>query len=1245
MGVLDDIPSLSIAGDRAILAALKAFVPDARNLAVDRRTTLTDSSIKAGVTLGTGFISRRPTKFAGRDRSKSRFTELFADIEAHPWDIGFADPLEYLESEREEVFAHPYDKQDPRMTDEIWARIEKRAAKETVTGGIMGLPIAAHVTRMSIGFGSKTNLPLRYLAHYIKWHEGEEPFVQGKHGNEVIGIHRDSMASIRIYTLINAALWYDANKDWMPDVWWHEILKHTLKDPMYSGKNYKAMTTILNQAIGSIAPANSGWKCMFEPIDENLNHPAPTSYHAEQITQNDTTFYLVFQAEIQKSINDLADAGLIRTALMYKELLSATPTKRVLRLYTLLRSVKAWGGYSRGQDHLAHEEQFGLERSEHEAPPGEHPWGPYIKAEMDKFVRWAQEKSKFKSFQELVRTFLTALRAKGAGAKVSIEVDERVMHPNARGGRGRGRGRGRGKGRGAKGVDDDRPSPPRRFVFTDKTIVGLSDPYTPFAVESIVDLYTMENPGGVGVRNVPEYKNPRAINIIALAEFALSRMFGEPMNDYMFTDHETQNMGSGADFVAGKTTGVALFDDFINLYGSSRIDILLMNADYTAYDSTQGQVNSRVYQRDGLVKSLTAQGLDAPYGPWSGGMPEVVERLFGEGITTGIVFKSGTLPMGFFETNFPGRVVNSLSVEEVNAVLKEQMLPVRMIDVDSLRSGELITLASNTLNNRANFDAWMHKFDPKYMYLLRIRIQGDDSNLAYKMVPGAMMTVSRYNELVESFQAVSNGNGLLVKKEKFVMRFFFSEFLQVTSFYGVFCPKPIVQPFGSEKVSRTIGILDQVRSDMGKSATLVERGLPHDLMVRKLFWTFAWKRSIRDAKMRAADDSYFLPMPTLFLPLAAGGVGMLPWTILSPNAGTVIVAFLDTHPEWREMMERCAAIATVPIPNRRRDVARVMNSDSPLVSPIDPFKVGREYLRSTMPEARIRNSEVAYNWLLDNKIVDLGSKRYSQYPLTYLDSALAQNKNLRELDFESKTLAVSSMINTAMKGLRRPYNTDCEWVSGFTYEFLDEVDSILPSEITPFDAMDDKVVELHRRVGYLRSNELYTMRPARLLGILYQDPYFRRDIQEDDFVKLLSGNKILNSITAIKAVLVAVGARQDLATIVANMFTSSVARHSAMANLSGMSLNGPCLNSLDRSRAAVMRLVGPYYTSKSDISDLLLLQCASMSILHFFRTGKLQRVRPIIGKNSIQIARRHLLPAKLIGDFEELVVFAGVAGE
>jgi hypothetical protein len=721
-------------------------------------------------------------------------------------------------------------------------------------------------------------------------------------------------------------------------------------------------------------------------------------------------------------------------------------------------------------------------------------------------------------------------------------------------------------------------------------------------------------------------------------------MFGEPMNDYMFTDDESKVFGSGADFVAGSTTGVAIFDDFWNLYGSSKSDLLLVNYDYTAYDSTQGQVNSREYQKTGLIKSLKALGLDAPYGPYPGGMPEVVDILMSEGITHNIIFQSGTIPPEFYERTFPGIEPNSLTAEAVNEQLIIQDIPARLINVESLRSGELITLASNTLNNRANFRAFFDLYHPEFMYLLRLRIQGDDSNMIMKMVPGAVFTSEKYEELVSTFQGVSNANGLLVNKNKVLTRLSLSEFLQVTSWFGVFCPKPVVQAVGSEKVSRTIGITDQIIADISKNATLVERGLDEALMRRKSIWTWAWKRSLRNSRERDYDDSYFMPCAGLFLPGTSKGCDMLPWTTLGPNNSTVLVAFLDAHPEWKEMMERISSIMNVPVPNLRREVARKINSDAPGIYPRDPMKIGRQYLQSTMKQSRIAGSEEAYHYLRDNNIIDLGDKRYSRYPVVYLDTALSQNKNLRELDFESKFKAVHLMIDNAIRAVRRPYNTDCEWVSAFEYAFEDEVETLLPPEITPFDGMDWKIRELHRYVGYNQSRHVFDVRISKLLSILYQDPDFRRDIQEDQLIAILARPNVLSSTTAVFKTLIAIGAREDLAAIVANKFSSAAGRYAALSSISGMSLTGPCLNSLDLSREGMLRLTGPFYITTPDLRDLMTLQCAAMSILHYFRTGKVVKVRPIISKTSVQKARKFLLPSKLIGDYEEIAVFAGVTG-
>jgi len=288
---LASLTELGIVADTAILLAIKDLYSDATIVDVNNKS-ISQASLD---TVRKGFIVRRPTRLAGRESKKSRFAMIMADYPIRSFSIDFLDPSGFDELDRTDVFLDPFDRHDPRMTDEIWRRISTRAAKETKPGGISNLSIACWSLRMALGWFNYNNIPMQYLSFYIKWHNGLEPFIIAKQGNEVSQISRDSVAALRVYTLLEAAMFYESYKDVLPDAWWLEVLPFILSNPSRNAKVFRGLTTLALQAVGSIVPIGSCKIIKYHAIDERESFPVPSDYTIVDCDFNDAVFYNVYK--------------------------------------------------------------------------------------------------------------------------------------------------------------------------------------------------------------------------------------------------------------------------------------------------------------------------------------------------------------------------------------------------------------------------------------------------------------------------------------------------------------------------------------------------------------------------------------------------------------------------------------------------------------------------------------------------------------------------------------------------------------------------------------------------------------------------------------------------------------------------------------------------------------------------------------------------------------------------------------
>jgi len=1221
---IDSLISSSLAVDRHTLAALEAFFPNTKVYDSQRRVVALNSLThklddvnsvelaRGGFTLvreiqRKKFISKGKTP-TSKLKDKSRFKMLLDDYPAIDWKPYFHPSSTFDESDANDVFLHPWKKTDFSATD--WIRVMRRVKTETKPGGIANLPIMLHIVRCSIkrGFNNLDNVPLKFLKTYIDMHGDSEPLIMGKNGNEVSEVHLDSVAAIRILTCLQAAIFYDDYEGVFTDAWWYEVMKMMLDDPYYNVAKYKTGSTLALQAAFSLTPLGS--PCVrYLPVNHSEPYPSYEGHTLGVVDRNDHVFYAVMRDDIQKELTELSKDAPI-TANLIASLIDKPVTAATMRQFVLLRSVVFWQGYGRGQTHIAHYNQFYIETPAEEARPGEHPWATAIKSEFLKMFRWSVEHNKIPNWFEFRRTFPYALKTTASGME-PVKIDVKLPRQYA----------------GIRGLSDHASSdaPSERdegsgwlsIKSQDKKMVGLFMPDECFDHARMMEKHGMDNPGAIGVREVTGGgKPPRGINVIPLPEFNLSRVFGDAMND--FVNKEDPALGyepfaTSNDFVAGKEVGNTYVDGFPMALATAPPPGTVMfsiAADYKNYDTTQKHQNSRVYQLAALEIAIAEAGMTDVFGPIPGGIPEAVRRLFGDGIANNAVALSGRVPPDFFEAYFPGIDPNSVSVDDANKVLIREKIKARYILVTSLRSGELITLASNSLNNRANFRTWLDYEYPDYMTLLHMRIQGDDSLQVWRLAEGQDITKARYERLVETFTKITSENGLIIKKQKFVARMFSMEFLQRWFIYGIYAPKPVIQPFATEKVSRGETAISMMRSYAGKMNALVSRGISPRLATNLTTFMWSWKRSMTDKSDYKFDQTYYMPYSGLHVPVADGGVGRLWFTTVGANVDTVICDISRQFGEIdQNLFESAIAIISVKAPTTRREIAHKINSDSRDVKPHDPFKRGRDFIRSTMFQDRVEQSMQSDAYLMNNHIAKVGQYSYAKYPEVFVEDSISSDKQLRMIDYLDKASSVKQMRIVAQQRRRKPFNASYSWIREFSFIDGDEIPYKYDKSLSPASGFADAFQEVAARYGLVRGREMFKIRASRLLSILKEDKYFRRDLRDESIIQILSSPRVMNNVDNIAQVLIAVGARPDLAERVAAEFKTRSAAFIFKSSVSGISMADPLLSWLDLSLEAHYAVVSVDLLPNVDLVDLLMLHGMARSVLLSFRYGTSRLVR------------------------------------
>jgi hypothetical protein len=1141
-----------------------------------------------------GFVA----KSSGKRPNAKRFANLLADLQPQPWQIKFKDISQFAEEDAKEVFLSAYDKLGAPA--DVWSRIAQRASRETVPGGILNLSNVVFVLRMSLKTWS-TNIPMRMLKHYVDWHNGEDPFIQARGGSAVDGIVRDSIAAKRTLLLLQAAVFYESFNGLLNDAVWLEVLQFLLDAPDPNSNTLSKMSYLLHQAVFSMTPVDGSWYPLYNKVDEADNFPVFQGYTSVKTDRRDDVFYSVFQAEIRAVVDELADKfKLPLYAIECTKLITAPVTQDNIRRHMLLKAMFWFAGYSRGQSHIAHYKQYDeAPVSDIEAKDGEHPWRPFINAEYASAMRWAMANDRLPNWERFKRTYPTALKATAAGiGSVSIEMMLR--------------------GRLSQG------KPKIKMSFSDKKIVGLSQVDKAFDYAGLRGAYTLVNPGAIGTREVPGGKNPRAIINVKLPDFNYTRAIGDALNDYVTMEEPSAPVGTSNDFVAGKEVGTKWIDDWFGAYASSRPDILSGSGDYSAYDATERFNNCRQYMLEGTVNALKVLRLTSQFGPVTGGYVELVETLWGQGLSKDAVFLSGRVPAKFFETAFPGRSIATLTVEEVNEKFIELNIKARFAMLSTMRSGELITLAANSLNNRANLRCAFEAFRPEAMSLIRLRLQGDDSMQQWRLVSPEALTVPLYEQYIKALSEVSGQNGLTLKKQKVTLRNFYSEFLQVEWMYGYSSPKAIIQMFASEKAPSAETNLAMMRSYAGKLATAVARGMDDALLTRICKWTWALKRSVVNERSAGGKEALYVPFASYYVPLINGGIGRMPFTVMGANVDLPLCIWRQKLPEvQRDHLDRACAAMAVKIPDVRKRVARIINSDSADVTPRDFMKPGRDFIRSTMLQRAVDDSKVAADALALIG-VDLHDLRYDKYPFTFIDDALTGSKKLRELDVRGKKMFVPTYLDAVAKAPIKPASAGMDWIDRFVFEFTGVVEPALDGRTNPMMALKG-IEHLYMQYGLANSRDLFNLRPAKLLGILRQDPTFRRDIRDETVIELLSKPRIMGDPARIEQVLVGIGARPDLAAQVALLFQNKAAAFTFKAGMSGVSLADPALGAIDFSREAHYRVVDYAGSGQQELDDIITIAGYAWSILESARTGVAKRVHVAPSKDAVLYAVKQFL--------------------
>jgi len=409
--------------------------------------------------------------------------------------------------------------------------------------------------------------------------------------------------------------------------------------------------------------------------------------------------------------------------------------------------------------------------------------------------------------------------------------------------------------------------------------------------------------------------------MLPLEQYLSEALFAKPTEDILMRYNDTiDDPLVGTDvFTVGKETGNPLIDHLHGLVCSSLDDILIVLADFSAFDSSQKWENARKYMLAGYLEAC--KDLD-----WTGKKPFLGFNNFVE---------------------IAEHVIKSR--KEVTFELEDGT----HIKLDQLLSGEFATLVFNGVTNLANYhdlydELRTSKNDDvlSLMRLFRLFIQGDDSVSFWETLE--KFDIKVYQKFLHIFVSKSIQNGLDLNKLKTTTRFFFYEYLKKTFIYGRYVPLFMqTMPFSCETKNYAQDPISVMFSWCDVLRVMVYRGHNHELcnLMSHIGWLFH-----RNYKMQSFSDKdtkwYILPYAVYWLPIACKGVGQSTRGMIIPAKDGILAWEYINHKEWFKVMSDASHMG-LEVRSAKSQIAQTLY-DGIYTKPKDPFDEMKKFVKDNV---------------------------------------------------------------------------------------------------------------------------------------------------------------------------------------------------------------------------------------------------------------------------------------------------------
>ena len=1114
------------------------------------------------------------------ERSSKAWSELFANIVRVPFDykkFGSADI-------DDGAFPRPFWKSE--VSQEEWSEIHSRYGTLIQHGHFMRMRNTIFAMRMAAGWDDvQEDVIWGMLAYYYDSLGVEEPFIEARGGTAINNLSPDAMVSVRMLTLLNAHI-MNISFPSVPTPVVVEVARYTFDDPFRADAQLKSTLAVMRQSAFALSRVGEMIQ-YFKPGDGNPR-PILIGYDVRPILANDHQYYRVMHDVIKETTNELKEFGLTALREMCVNLLDAEVNDEHMSQLVFLGAASALAGFSRSKEEVSFQSL-----NTDDSAPHNPPFEEFLRDEWMALTSTLHKRGKLlnhSTWERIVPSILTTKSSGGYKAEVEIEVPERA-------------GGVRVRGAGGKSIVDAR--------LTSKLGVFLANPNMMVSKNEITRPYTEDDPGTLGQRHVPGGRETRSIMARRLPHFLGEAVFALGANDILQSvDESRAAIGSVNDFQAGVDRNVPLLDHALGAVYSTDDGVICDASDYSSFDFTQKEANTRRIARSAIVDQLKILGITGEWGPFSGGLPELVETLWGLGISNKAVFKipkSGEL-----------------------------------VVTDQLQSGEFITFVFNSLSNRANVRLQETRRNAVFggeITLLFLRIMGDDLMRFLRVTNKSDWTANMLEQVMNIHIDTAGENGFRIQKTKAVMRFFYYEFLKKTFVYGVHVPLLQMQVIAGEKPDNSVALIERFVGYYSTIQTAAMRGLDSRYGMRLLYWTFCIRRGL----MRIERDErivHYVPMCTLWTPKAWGGVGIVPQT-LHAGAGLdgAIAVLAYGNPAWRNLIEKAGGILDVKgqsvIMRTARNVARGRGTNPPAF-----FEPGRKYLQERLIQKRIEASDAAGRKLLSVGVTPPLDLKYTRMPEQQVALMLSSEGNLRSLASLDQNDKVRRITRQRVEGQRKDLAKDFAWIGSMVWsEFAPEPNGVSDS-LSPVAGIDKETKSRLIEIGVGASPDAWRFTANDVTLMLRRDQFARRDLTAEQLFAILTSADMISNPERIINVLVYMGFRADLAMKVAlrmNEKSGSLVQLRQAAKIT--STAGGFTSWASQSIDNYQRLIDADDLMKPEANALVNEIAYSLCIIRSFERGALRGICVRAGSSTLALINKDIT-----GPFKREWMMMGLQG-